>query len=109
MRTSYLNIIQNMFPWFGARLSFASLVLVLHQTHNMLAAYALTGVINQEDLIAQLSKALTQIADALPRAALKLILYPTETMRNAVAVIYALMIKFLKRQTSLNFRNQYAR
>ncbi|OBT92949.1 hypothetical protein VE01_08884 [Pseudogymnoascus verrucosus] len=57
--------------------------------------FCFISIINREVLVAQLSKALAQIADALPRAALTLVLFPTEMMRNAVATIYAQVTKFL--------------
>ena len=52
---------------------------------------------NQEELITQLSKALSTIADALPRANINAMLYPTETMKHALAMLYARIIKFFYR------------
>ena len=54
-------------------------------------------MVNQGELIAQLSKALSQIADALPRIEIKNLLYPTEMMKSAVATLYAYIIKFCQR------------
>ena len=57
-------------------------------------------MVNQEELIAQLSKALAQIADALPRIEIKNLLFPTEMMKGAVATLYAYIIKFCQRAIS---------
>jgi hypothetical protein len=52
---------------------------------------------NQEELIVELSRALSTIADALLRVNLNAILYPTEAMRHTVAMLYARIIKFFHR------------
>ena len=54
-------------------------------------------MINQEELIAQLSKALSQIADTLPHVEIRNLLFPTEMMKGAVATLYAYIIKFCQR------------
>ncbi|KAL3419659.1 hypothetical protein PVAG01_08157 [Phlyctema vagabunda] len=59
--------------------------------------FVFVGVINQEQLITELSKALSIIADALPRVQLHSILYPTEKMKRAIAMLYARIIQFVKR------------
>jgi hypothetical protein len=51
-------------------------------------------------LIAQLSKALVQIAAVLPRANAKLLLYPTEQIKYAVSALFAQIIKFIQRATN---------
>ena len=47
-------------------------------------------------MVAQLAKACSRIADMLPRTDLSLILYPTNLMKEAVAHLYARIIKFLQ-------------
>jgi len=55
------------------------------------------GVLNQEELVYQLSKALAAIADALPRVKLHTILYPSKIMKHSVAMLHARIIKFFHR------------
>ncbi|KUJ14696.1 uncharacterized protein LY89DRAFT_671120 [Mollisia scopiformis] len=55
------------------------------------------GVINHEQLVVELSKALCSMADALPSAQLKNVLYPTEQMKQAVAVLYSHILEILQR------------
>ncbi|KAK6542374.1 hypothetical protein TWF694_006331 [Orbilia ellipsospora] len=45
----------------------------------------------------QLAKACSQIAESLPRADLSLVLYPTISMQEAVARLYAIIMKFIVR------------
>ncbi|KAK7912160.1 hypothetical protein PG985_014641 [Apiospora marii] len=52
------------------------------------------AVVNHAELVKGLAKACSQIADSLPHADLSLILYPTPAMREAVARLYAAIIKF---------------
>ena len=59
-------------------------------------SYCPQGVINHEDLLTNIAKTLTRIADVLPRAELHLILYPTPAMLTAVSEVYAHVIKFLE-------------
>ncbi|KAF4634159.1 hypothetical protein G7Y89_g3948 [Cudoniella acicularis] len=59
--------------------------------------FLLVVFLNQEELITELSKALSSIADALPRAKIHTILYPTEMMKHTVAMLYACVIRFLHR------------
>lgn len=54
----------------------------------------LQAVVNHEELLYKISKAVSRIADVLPRAELHLLLYPTERMQNAVAQLYASIIGF---------------
>ena len=52
---------------------------------------------NHEELTKQIAKAFCRIAEILPRTDLVLILYPTNLMRDAVAHLYAQIIKFLQK------------
>jgi hypothetical protein len=54
------------------------------------------GVINHGNLVVQFSRALTMIADVLPRAKLSAELYRTKDMKDAIASLYAHIILFLK-------------
>ncbi|KAL6712766.1 hypothetical protein ACLMJK_000640 [Lecanora helva] len=53
------------------------------------------GVLNHEELMSTFAKALCRIADCLPRQELRLILYPTIQIKQAVARLYAYLIQFL--------------
>ncbi|ORX99892.1 hypothetical protein BCR34DRAFT_606474 [Clohesyomyces aquaticus] len=53
------------------------------------------SVMNHEEVIHQLSKACSYIADVLPRTEMSLILYPTERMMEAVAQLYAKVMEFM--------------
>lgn len=44
-----------------------------------------------------MTKGLAQVADALPRLELTVVLYPTERMREALSEVYAIVIRFLIR------------
>ena len=55
------------------------------------------GVLNHEEMISRLAKAYILIADALPRAKLKLELYSTAAMSDAVAQLYAQIMRFSQR------------
>ena len=48
-------------------------------------------------MVSSLAKALSQIADALPRVELSTLLYPTERMKQAVMELYAYLIRFFIR------------
>jgi len=52
--------------------------------------------LNYEELLTQIAKTLTRIADVLPRSDLTTILYPTERVKEAVAQLYAHIIKFIQ-------------
>jgi hypothetical protein len=52
--------------------------------------------LNYEELLTQIAKTLTRIADVLPRSDLTAILYPTERVKEAVAQLYAHIIKFIQ-------------
>lgn len=51
-------------------------------------------MLNHEELLAEISKAVARIADLLPRTELLSELYPTERMRGAVSLVYAKIIEF---------------
>ncbi|RTE76948.1 hypothetical protein BHE90_008566 [Fusarium euwallaceae] len=57
----------------------------------------LTSAQNHEATISLISKALTQIAETLPRVELATILYPTERIRKAVGNLYANLMRFFIR------------
>ncbi|KAK8061146.1 Nacht domain protein [Apiospora hydei] len=56
--------------------------------------FLFTAVLNHEELLAEISKAISLIADMLPWTVLHSELYPTKRMREAVARLYAKIIKF---------------
>ncbi|KAK8849143.1 Nacht domain protein [Apiospora arundinis] len=56
--------------------------------------FLFTAVLNHEELLTEISKAISRIADLLPRTELHSELYPTERMREAVARLYAKIIDF---------------
>ncbi|KAH7346226.1 hypothetical protein BKA65DRAFT_551153 [Rhexocercosporidium sp. MPI-PUGE-AT-0058] len=58
--------------------------------------FLFTAVINHEELTKQLAKALSKIADVLPRTDFTLILYPTDLMQETVARLYAYVMRFLR-------------
>jgi hypothetical protein len=53
--------------------------------------------VNHEEVLAQVSKALSQIADNLPRLELQAFLYQTSQMRQAVSTVFAHIVKFFQR------------
>lgn len=55
------------------------------------------GIINQETLIKELSKALCRICEAVRHVQLKLLLYPVKEMQELVGRLYANLIKFAVR------------
>ncbi|KAI0021358.1 hypothetical protein F4780DRAFT_770257 [Xylariomycetidae sp. FL0641] len=52
------------------------------------------AVLNHEELLTEISKAVAKIADALPRTEMLSGLYPTPRMREAVSLVYAKIIDF---------------
>lgn len=54
-------------------------------------------MVNHEAMISSLAEGLCQIADALPHSELVTVLYPTDSMKHAVAKLYANIIKFFIR------------
>ncbi|KAF2997547.1 hypothetical protein E8E13_000111 [Curvularia kusanoi] len=83
---------------------YGSILDVMVQHHPEYAALAwgamkilFVGIENHEESVRQLSKALCQFADCLPRQELKLVLYPSSQMQRAVAKLYAKLINFMIR------------
>ncbi|KAI9690899.1 MAG: hypothetical protein M1822_008519 [Bathelium mastoideum] len=81
---------------------YGSILDVLVQHHPEYAALAwgamkvlFVGVENHEESVHQLAKALCRFADCLPRQELKLILYPSLQMQQAVAKLYSKLIQFV--------------
>jgi len=52
------------------------------------------AVLNHEELLAEIAKAVSKIADVLPRTELHSMLYPTDRMQEAVSMVYAKIIEF---------------
>ncbi|KAF4462916.1 Nacht domain [Fusarium albosuccineum] len=52
------------------------------------------AVVNHEELLAEISKAISRIADVLPRTELHSTLYPTDRIQEAVSMVYAKIIEF---------------
>ncbi|KAF3228106.1 hypothetical protein TWF192_007917 [Orbilia oligospora] len=90
---------------FSSRITYYGTVLdVMVQHHPEYASLAwgtmkflFQGVMNHEELVIQLAKGITKIADALPRMELRAILYPTAQMKHLIQTLYAHIIKFLLR------------
>ncbi|KAK8039916.1 hypothetical protein PG993_008327 [Apiospora rasikravindrae] len=59
--------------------------------------FLFTAVVSHAGLVKNLAKACSCIAEALPRADLSLILYPTPAIREAVARLYGAIVKFALR------------
>ncbi|CAI6238245.1 unnamed protein product [Periconia digitata] len=54
------------------------------------------AITNHEELLTEISKAITKIADVLPRAELLSVLYPTKRMKTALSELYAHIIHFVQ-------------
>ncbi|KAI0385719.1 hypothetical protein F5Y04DRAFT_276243 [Hypomontagnella monticulosa] len=52
------------------------------------------AVLNHEELLVEISKTITRIADVLPRIELHSALYPIQRMQEAVSLVYAKIIEF---------------
>lgn len=52
-------------------------------------------VINHEELLSELARAVTNIANVLPRTKFLCELYPTEEMQNGIANVYAKILDFV--------------
>jgi hypothetical protein len=52
------------------------------------------AVLNHEELLTEIAKAVAKIADVLPRTELHSVLYPTDRMQEAVSMVYAKMLEF---------------
>ncbi|KAK4198766.1 hypothetical protein QBC40DRAFT_283226 [Triangularia verruculosa] len=57
--------------------------------------FLFVSVLNHEEMVKNLAKSCTRIAETLPRVDLSLILYPTAAMRDAVARLYAVILRFV--------------
>ena len=67
------------------------------------------AVLNHEELLVEISKAISRIADVLPRAELHLILYPTKRMKETVALLYSKIIKFVQSAISYYKRSRLSK
>jgi hypothetical protein len=54
------------------------------------------AVLNHEELLAQISKTVSRIADVLPRAELASSLYQTDRMNRAIAHLYVKIMRFVQ-------------
>ncbi|KAL1631197.1 hypothetical protein SLS56_004444 [Neofusicoccum ribis] len=61
----------------------------------MCSTKSIQAITNHEDMTKQLSKASSIVADLLPKTKLTLILYPTEPIREAVALLYSRILGFI--------------
>ncbi|KAI4592676.1 hypothetical protein KJ359_010578 [Pestalotiopsis sp. 9143b] len=57
--------------------------------------FLFTVVINHEELLSELARAVTNIANVLPRTKFLCELYPTEEMQNGIANVYAKILDFV--------------
>lgn len=53
------------------------------------------SVLNHEELLSEISKAISNLAEVLPRTELHSILYPTARMQEAVSLLYAKIMEFV--------------
>ncbi|KAF6811845.1 hypothetical protein CMUS01_13184 [Colletotrichum musicola] len=56
--------------------------------------FLFVAVLNHEELLTEIPKAISRIADVLPRTELHSVLYPTQRMQDAVSQLYAKIIEF---------------
>ncbi|KAF4545427.1 uncharacterized protein LTHEOB_5260 [Lasiodiplodia theobromae] len=59
--------------------------------------FLFVAVVNHENLLSSLAKGLALVGEALPRVELAAVLYPTTRMKQALAELYAHIIRFLIR------------
>ncbi|KAJ3485893.1 hypothetical protein NLG97_g6728 [Lecanicillium saksenae] len=71
--------------------------------------FMFSGVVNHEEMVTNLAKACSMLADSLPQARLGLILYPTSAMREAVALLYAAIVKFTMNALTWYRKNRFMR
>ncbi|KAI0403449.1 hypothetical protein F4802DRAFT_608043 [Xylaria palmicola] len=95
---TWLEKLSGRVAYYGATLD----VLVQHHPEYVSLAWGgfkflFHAVLNHEELVKNLAKAFSRIAESLPHSDLSLILYPTPAMREAVARLYAVLMKFLLR------------
>ncbi|KAG7118898.1 hypothetical protein HYQ45_015409 [Verticillium longisporum] len=62
------------------------------------------AVLNHEELLTEISKAVSKIADVLPRTELHSVLYPTQRMQDSVAMVYAKILEFFVMAVRLSFK-----
>ncbi|KAF8246083.1 hypothetical protein K440DRAFT_491115, partial [Wilcoxina mikolae CBS 423.85] len=90
---------------FSARIVFYSSVLDVFVQHHPEYVSLVWGamkflfvvVVNHEELIGKISKALSLAADVLPRTDLSLLMYPTDRIKQAVSRLYAYIIQLMQR------------
>ncbi|KAI9690569.1 MAG: hypothetical protein M1822_009532 [Bathelium mastoideum] len=58
--------------------------------------FLFSAVMNHQEILAKLSKHAARVADLLPQQKMALVLYPTAEMQEAVAWVYASIMKFLR-------------
>ncbi|KAK3325263.1 hypothetical protein B0H66DRAFT_599433 [Apodospora peruviana] len=73
------------------------------------AKFLLMGVLNHETLNTNISRALEDIANVLPRMELHAKLYPTERMKDSMARLYAHMLLFLRQTVKWFSRHSVGR
>ncbi|KAI1323444.1 hypothetical protein F5Y16DRAFT_403464 [Xylariaceae sp. FL0255] len=71
--------------------------------------FLFTAVINHEKIATTLAKALTQLADTLPRVEVASILYPTERLKTAVVQLNIQILEFLSRAYTWYRENSFKR
>ncbi|KAF5700154.1 hypothetical protein FMUND_14459 [Fusarium mundagurra] len=76
---------------------YSNIMDVLVQHHPEKLADEIESAQNHEATMCLISKALSQIADSLPRVELITILYPTERIKQAVSNLYANLVRFFIR------------
>lgn len=57
--------------------------------------FLVISVLNHEELLKEICKAIANLADVLPRTELHSILYPTARMQEAVSLLYSKIIEFI--------------
>ncbi|KAK7999450.1 hypothetical protein PG990_012050 [Apiospora arundinis] len=97
----WLNQLSSKINYYGNILD----VLVQHHPEYVSLAWGtfkflFIAIQNHESVIAVLAKALSRIADALPRVKFYTELYPTERIKVAVEELYAQLLKFFDRAMS---------
>ncbi|KAH0547671.1 hypothetical protein FGG08_000160 [Glutinoglossum americanum] len=70
--------------------------------------FCFVAMINHEELLTQIAKWLSKISNILPRTELCSLLYPTEHMKEAVACLYARIIRFLQQSVKFYTRSKFS-
>ncbi|KAI5459409.1 hypothetical protein BGZ63DRAFT_390960 [Mariannaea sp. PMI_226] len=73
------------------------------------AKFILMGILNHEKITSQISQALLEISEVLPRSDLHAKLYPTERMKDSMARLYAHLMLFLRQAVKWFSRHSVAR